>query len=176
MLCSILANQKWLKGIPDGLGPGFAQKWGEGVRNRGCDLPNICKIFDFWNLCILSSDGLRNLLHLLRCLGAMRAHISKNTYCPKIWKLHRNEAIRLLRLVETDAWHCQAYLTDNDLVKLSRWSGFKLGKQGHNHNGDLAARGPHMMRSIFGRQFTTPLFWVRGDRDELIRLPTHVFL
>ena len=31
----------------------------------------------------------------------------------------------------------------------------------------LAAR-PHMMSSICGRRFTTPLFGLRADRDELI--------
>ena len=35
--------------------------------------------------------------------------------------------------------------------------------------GDQAARRPHMMSSICGRQLTIPLFGVRGDRDELIR-------
>ena len=42
-------------------------------------------------------------------------------------------------------------------------------KQGHHHNGDQAARRPHMMYSICGRRFTTTLFGVRGDLDELIR-------
>ena len=42
-------------------------------------------------------------------------------------------------------------------------------KQGHHHKGDQAARRPHMMCSIFGRRFTTILFGIRGDRDELIR-------
>ena len=41
--------------------------------------------------------------------------------------------------------------------------------QGHRHNGDQAARRPHMMRLICGRRFTSPLFGVRGDRDELSR-------
>ena len=45
-------------------------------------------------------------------------------------------------------------------------------KQGHHHNGDQVARQP---RSICGRRFTTPLFGVRVDRDELIRLLAHVF-
>ena len=31
-------------------------------------------------------------------------------------------------------------------------------EQGHHHNGDHAARRPHMMRSICVRRFTTPLF------------------
>ena len=30
-------------------------------------------------------------------------------------------------------------------------------KQGHHHNGDQAVRRPHMMCSICGRRFTTPL-------------------
>ena len=51
-----------------------------------------------------------------------------------------------------------------------------LYKQGHYHNGDQAARRPHMMCSICGRRFTTPLFGVSGDWDELIRQPAHVFL
>ena len=42
-------------------------------------------------------------------------------------------------------------------------------KQGHHHNGDQAARRRYMMCSICDRRFTTPLFWVRWDRDELIR-------
>ena len=43
------------------------------------------------------------------------------------------------------------------------------GKQGHHHNGYQAARRPHVMCSIYGRRFTTTLFGVRGDRDELIQ-------
>ena len=45
----------------------------------------------------------------------------------------------------------------------------RLGKQGHHHDGDQAARRPDMMCSISGRPFTTPLFGVRGDWDQLIR-------
>ena len=41
--------------------------------------------------------------------------------------------------------------------------------QGHHHNSDQAARRHHMMCSICGRQFATPLFGARGDRGELIR-------
>ena len=36
-----------------------------------------------------------------------------------------------------------------------------LSEQGHRHNGDQAAGRPHMMCSICGRRFTTPLFAVR---------------
>ena len=44
------------------------------------------------------------------------------------------------------------------------------------NNGDQAARRPHTMCSICGRWFTTHLFGVCGDRDELIRYLAHVFL
>ena len=37
-------------------------------------------------------------------------------------------------------------------------------KQGHHHNGDEAAKRPHIMWSICGRRFTTPLFGARWDR------------
>ena len=33
-----------------------------------------------------------------------------------------------------------------------------MQQQGHHHNGDQAARRPHMLCSICGRWFTTPLF------------------
>ena len=45
----------------------------------------------------------------------------------------------------------------------------KILLQGHHRNGNQAARRPHMMCSICGRRLTTPLFGVRGDRDELSR-------
>ena len=38
-----------------------------------------------------------------------------------------------------------------------------------HYNGDQAARRPHILCSICGCWFTTCLFGVRGDRDELIR-------
>ena len=44
-----------------------------------------------------------------------------------------------------------------------------LARQGHHHNGDQAARRFHIMCAICGRRFTTPLFGVLGNWDELIR-------
>ena len=54
----------------------------------------------------------------------------------------------------------------NKLTKINIKSGGDAGKQSHHHNGDQAARRPHMMCLTCGRR---PLcVEVRGDPDERI--------
>ena len=60
-------------------------------------------------------------------------------------------------------WH---YLTHN----------WHMILEGHRHNGDQAARRPHVMCSVCGRWFATPRFGWRGVDDGLIRLPARMLL
>ena len=71
-------------------------------------------------------------------------------------------------VVKHKACSSRCLYVPNPVVNRPTFS-FHLLKQRHHHNGDQAVRRPHMMCSICVRRFTTPLFGVRWDRDELIR-------
>ena len=68
---------------------------------------------------------------------------------------------------ESDGWALISYTISFSPISIPQKP--KKQQQGHHHNGGPATRRPQIMCSICGRRFSTPLFGVRGDRDELIR-------
>ena len=65
--------------------------------------------------------------------------------------------------------NCRQVALVTCIICMLRYINDEKAKQGHHHYGDQAARRPHTMCSMRGRRFTTSLFGVRGDWDELIR-------
>ena len=80
--------------------------------------------------CILSFGGWRKFSNIYWSVfvGSGGSSYPPKNIVQKIWKLYSGEANRV-RLVEADTWHCLAYLTGADLVKLSWQNSSKLCKK-----------------------------------------------
>ena len=81
--------------------------------------------------CILSFGGWRKFSNIYWSVfvGSGGSSYPPKNIVQKIWKLYSGEANRV-RLVEADTWHCLAYLTGADLVKLSWRNSSKFCKFG----------------------------------------------